>query len=38
MSTTIEYTIAEIADPEVVVVAGIGKTALNGLPLTVWNQ
>ena len=31
MSTTIEYDIAEIADPEVVVVAKIRKTALRGL-------
>jgi acetamidase/formamidase len=31
MSTTIEYTIAEIADPEVVVVAKIRKELLKGL-------
>jgi amidase len=31
MSTAIEYTIAEIADPEVVVVAKIKKEILNGL-------
>ena len=31
MSTTIEYTIAEIADPEVVMVAKIKKQFLKGL-------
>jgi acetamidase/formamidase len=31
LSTTIEYTIAEIADPNVTVVAGIKKKLLNGL-------
>ena len=32
MSTTMEYTIAEIADPEIVVVAKIRKEALANLP------
>jgi hypothetical protein len=31
MSTTIEYTIAEIADPEVIVVAKIKKQLLTSL-------
>ena len=31
MSTSIEYTIAEIADPEIVVVAKIKKALLKGL-------
>lgn len=34
MSTTLEYTIAEIADPEVVVVAKIKKALLAGLKTT----
>ena len=32
MSTTIEYTIGEIADPNVVAVAKIRKKLLQGLP------
>ena len=33
MSTSIEYTIAEIADPEIVVVAKIRKEILKGLKM-----